>query len=63
MKLDERKIALGRQKDGTQEEGITNKTPRSRRTGKNELKNLESELNEEVEGTRNRGKALTLTYP
>lgn len=37
-------------------------TPRNRGIGKNELKNLQSSLNEEVDGVRNRGRVLSLTF-
>lgn len=56
MKLERRKGLL-EQKE--QEKIII--TPKSRGIGKNELKNLQSSLNEEVEGVRSRGKTLSLT--
>lgn len=36
-------------------------TPRHGGIGKNELKTLQSNLNEEVEGARNRGRVLSLS--
>lgn len=57
MRINERKGALD--KKGQEK---TTTTPKSRGIGKNELKNLKSSLNEEVEGVRNRGRNLFLTY-
>lgn len=57
MKLDGRNQATGK----AEESGML-RTPRSRGIGKNELKNLQSELNEYVEGVRSRGEALSPTY-
>lgn len=57
MKIDERKVELD--KKGQEK---TETTSKNRGIGKNELKNLRSSLNEEVEGTRNRGGSLSLTY-
>lgn len=37
-------------------------TPKSRGIGKNELNNLKSSFNEEVEGSRSRGRNLSLTF-
>ncbi|KAH0652783.1 hypothetical protein KY285_030335 [Solanum tuberosum] len=57
MRIDERKAALD--KKGQEK---TTTTPKSRGIGKNELRNLKSNLNEVVEGVRNRGRNLSLTY-
>uniref|UniRef100_M1DB93 Uncharacterized protein n=1 Tax=Solanum tuberosum TaxID=4113 RepID=M1DB93_SOLTU len=57
MRLDERKFAL----ENKMIEG-TSTTPRHRGIGKNELKNLQSSLNQEVEGSRTRGRVLNLTF-
>ncbi|KAG5593185.1 hypothetical protein H5410_043699 [Solanum commersonii] len=56
MKLDEKKSVM--EKKGA---NSVVSTPRHRGIGKNELKNLQSDLNEEVEGERNRGRVLSLT--
>jgi len=56
MKIDERKSMLDNKGSG---KAVS--TPKSR-IGKNELKNLKSSLNEEVEGSRSRGKNLSLTF-
>lgn len=56
MKLDERKSVM--EKKGA---NSAVSTPRHRGIGKNELKNLQSDLNEEVEGARNKGRVLSLT--
>ncbi|KAF3641223.1 hypothetical protein FXO37_23108 [Capsicum annuum] len=57
IKLDARNISLEKQRESTKI-----RTPKSRGIGKNELKNLESDLNKEVEGVRNRGRPLSLTF-
>ncbi|PHU30855.1 hypothetical protein BC332_02948 [Capsicum chinense] len=57
IKLDKKKALLEKKE---QEKIVT--TPKGREVGKNELKNLQSSLNEHVEGVRNRGKALSLSY-
>lgn len=53
MRINEKKLLLDSKK---QEKAIT--TPRSSGIGKNELKNLQSNLNKEVEGARNRRRVL-----
>jgi len=55
MKLDERK--RGMEKKGENSEATTS---RQRGIGKNELKKLQSDLNQEVEGVRNRGRVQPL---
>lgn len=57
MRIDERKSML----DNKGKE-ITTTTPKSSGIGKNELKNLQSSLNKEVDGIRNRGRVLSLTF-
>ncbi|KAF3616335.1 hypothetical protein FXO38_34604 [Capsicum annuum] len=57
MRIDERKMAIENIKLEK-----SNTTPKSRGIGKNELKNLQSSLNKEVEGARNRGRNLSLTF-
>jgi len=57
MKINERKTQLDKKGKG---KAVI--TPKSRGIGKNELKNLKSNLNEEVEGSRSRGRNLSLTY-
>lgn len=61
MKLDRRKNLLAEQEAGVQVEGTKSKAPRNRGLSKHELRNLESDLNEEVEGVRGKGKVLSLT--
>ncbi|KAH0742755.1 hypothetical protein KY290_030748 [Solanum tuberosum] len=56
MKIDERKSMLDNKGSG---KAVS--TPKSR-IGKNELKKLKSSLNEEVEGSRSRGRNLSLTF-
>lgn len=56
LRINERKAAM----DKMNYKGTP--TPRSRGIGKNELKNLQSSLKNEVEGTRSRGKNLYLTF-
>lgn len=55
-KLDERKTEIERKSSNK-----ASATPRSRGIGKNELKNLQSSLNVEVEGAKSRGRVLSLT--
>lgn len=56
MRINERKSEM----DNRKQKNTT--TPKSRGIGKNELKNLQSSLNKEVEGARNTGKNLYLTF-
>ncbi|KAH0705557.1 hypothetical protein KY290_010248 [Solanum tuberosum] len=57
MRLDERKAALENKNSDS-----SNATPRNRGIGKNELKNLQSCLNQEVEGSRTKGRVLSLIF-
>lgn len=57
MRLDERKTAME-----NKEVVSTTATPRSRGIGKNELKNLQSSLNQQVEGSRTKGRVLSLAF-
>ncbi|KAH0776133.1 hypothetical protein KY290_007544 [Solanum tuberosum] len=57
MRIDGRKTELGIKKHGK-----ANTTPKSRGIDKTELKKLQSSLNNEVEGARNRGRVLSLTF-
>lgn len=57
MKIDERKALLDKEWQG---KAVS--TPKSRGIGKNDLKNLKSSLNKEVEGSRSRGRNLSVTY-
>jgi len=57
MKIDERKILLDNKGPGK-----VMSTPKNMGIGKNELKNLKSSLNEEVEGSRSRGRNMYLTF-
>lgn len=57
MRLDERKTSME-----NKEVVSTTATPRSRGIGKNELKNLQSSLNQQVEGSRTKGRVLSLAF-
>jgi len=56
-RLDERKTVMEIKKVGS-----TTATPRPRGIGKYELKNLQSSLNQQVEGSRTKGRFLSLAF-
>ncbi|WMV18930.1 hypothetical protein MTR67_012315 [Solanum verrucosum] len=56
-RLDERKTVMEIKKVGS-----TTATPRPRGIGKYELKNLQSSLNQQVEGSRTKGRVLSLAF-
>jgi len=56
-RLDERKTVMEIKKVGS-----TSATPRPRGIGKYELKNLQSSLNQQVEGSRTKGRVLSLAF-